>query len=190
MAEKDYSGGGGIRNKVHNILMRSKYPQPEICFELDDNDRGIKWIAYARLGRFCLTADGKSKQECGLKIYEEMSQILQQQKNIFSPSLCFWGCCLASASGGDESTNPSLPPQLEKVKKKGKVEKPVKKESIKDLFKRLEKSSSSPVPNVQGKTLQNTRPVLSVSQCCLPGKQITPSSLTLRGVLDMPAPIQ
>ena len=39
MAEKDHSGGGGIRNKVHNILMRSKYPQPEIGFELDDSDK-------------------------------------------------------------------------------------------------------------------------------------------------------
>ena len=87
MAEKDHSGGGGIRNKVHNILMRSKYPQPEICFELDDSDWGTKWIAHARLGRFWITADGRKKQDCAVKIYEDMDQILQQNKNIFSPSL-------------------------------------------------------------------------------------------------------
>ena len=135
MAEKDNSGGGGIRNKVHNILMRSKYPQPEICFELDDSDGGTKWIAHARLGRFWITADGRKKQDCAVKIYEEMEQILQQNKNIFSPSLCFWGCCLAL--GGDESTNRSLPPQLEKFKKKGKGGKACKERKYERFVQRI-----------------------------------------------------
>ena len=107
---------GEIKHQVNNILVRSKYKKPEIWFDLSDTD----WICYARFGRYWLTAEGRKKKESEDKVYNQIFEILSirdekwSSSKLFAPT-CFWGCCLAS--GGDKDSNPSLPPQLEKVKK-------------------------------------------------------------------------